>query len=90
MNSSPGPWSASKSAGYETHGQMLVSSDLTGKTIAVVYEGDKDAALIAAAPKMLEFIKRMNHAFYVEGTPKAMKPIMAESKALIADAEGRT
>lgn len=86
----PGPWSAGKSAGYETHGQMLVSSDLTGKTVAVVYEGDKDAALIAAAPKMLAFIKSMNYAFYAEGTPKAMKLVMAESKALIADAEART
>jgi hypothetical protein len=38
--------------------------------------------------ELLDLIKRMNYAFYVYGTSKALKPIMAETKALIAKAEG--
>jgi len=41
------------------------------------------------AAKLLDLVKRLNYAFYVEGTAKAMRPIMAETKALIAEAEGR-
>lgn len=43
----------------------------------------------AAALQMLDLLKRINWAFYVEGTAKALKPVMAETRALIAQAEGR-
>lgn len=45
-------------------------------------------ALVANAPQMLDLLKRINHAFYVDGTAKALRPIMAETKALIHKAEG--
>ena len=39
--------------------------------------------------ELLDILKRINYAFYVEGTSKALKPIMAETKAIIQKAEGR-
>jgi hypothetical protein len=45
--------------------------------------------LITAAPEMLALLKRINEAFYVKGTHTALLPVMAETKPLIAKAEGR-
>lgn len=45
----PGPWYEANSPGH----QGLVISESTGMNIAVTYD-EKDAALIAAAPEMLE------------------------------------
>ena len=42
-------WYASKSSGG-THG--CVADEVTGRTVAIVYE-DKDTSLLAAAPEML-------------------------------------
>ena len=53
----PGPWHCNPTAGYEIHGQYAVYSD-TGSTLAVVYDGEKDARLIAAAPELLEACQR--------------------------------
>lgn len=39
--------------------------------------------------KLLDLVKRINYAFYVDGTSKALMPIMAETKAIIAEAEGK-
>ncbi len=39
--------------------------------------------------EMLDLIKKLNYAFYVTGTPKAMKPLMALTKPLIQKAEGK-
>jgi hypothetical protein len=47
-----------------------------------------NAHLIASAPELLDFVKRLNTAFYA-GTTKEIKNIMAESKGLIHKAEGR-
>jgi protein-disulfide isomerase-like protein with CxxC motif len=38
--------------------------------------------------ELLDLVKRLNYAFYVDGTSKALKPIMAETKQAIARAEG--
>ena len=51
-------------------------------------ECEGNAQLMAAAPELLELLKRINHAFYVEGTSKAMKEVMSETKKLIHKAEG--
>jgi hypothetical protein len=40
------------------HRQGLVIEDATGRNVAVTYEG-KDAALVAAAPDLLEALKAM-------------------------------
>lgn len=37
---------------------------------------------------MLALIKRLNYAFYVDGTSKALRPLMGETKDLIRTAEG--
>ncbi|MGH7070900.1 MAG: hypothetical protein ACREFO_12930 [Acetobacteraceae bacterium] len=48
-----------------------------------------NAALITAAPEMLALLKRINEAFYVQGTRRALLPVMSGTKPLIAKAEGR-
>jgi len=50
----PARWYASETAGHETHGQTAIANEITGKTIAIVYDGKKHARLIAAAPQMLD------------------------------------
>lgn len=50
---------------------------------------DPDLLLRMAAPDMLSLLKRINEAFYVYGTRKALLPVMAETKPLIRKAEGR-
>jgi hypothetical protein len=53
----------------------------------------KNAAFIVRAcnahPDMLCLLKRINEAFYVKGTRKALLEAMKETKPLIAKAEGR-
>lgn len=39
-----------------------------------------------ACDAMFDLIARMNSAFYVDGSSKALKPIMAETKQLLIDA----
>lgn len=53
----PGPWSVSPTAGHETHGQSAVC-DESGKSIAIVYDGKANAALIAAAPELVDALQR--------------------------------
>jgi hypothetical protein len=38
--------------------------------------------------EMLSLIERMNYAFYVKGTSKALNPVMAETKQILAKARG--
>ena len=45
--------------------------------------------LLWIAPQLLDIVKRLNDAFYVGGTSKALRSIMAETKDLIRKAEGR-
>ena len=59
-------------------GKLTIDGSLTG-----------NLALIAAAPDLLALIKRINTAFYVDGTAKALRPVMAETKEMIRLAEGR-
>jgi hypothetical protein len=47
-----------------------------------------NARLIAAAPDLLAIVERLNYAFYVDGTAKALRPIMAETKAILARVRG--
>ena len=51
----PGPWYEKPTAGYETHGQSAVYSD-NGDSVALVYEGEANARLIAQAPRMLDLL----------------------------------
>lgn len=51
-------WSARGTAGHERHGQWAVS-DETGRTIALVYDGERYGNLIAAAPELLAACERV-------------------------------
>jgi hypothetical protein len=50
-----GEWYAKPTAGHDLHGQSVVYADGVGrgKDVAIVYDGDADAQLIAAAPDLL-------------------------------------
>ncbi|MCP4541718.1 MAG: hypothetical protein GY832_31690 [Chloroflexi bacterium] len=49
----PGPWAGQKTAGHEIHSQSAVYDEVTGESIAIVYDGEANARLIAAAPDLL-------------------------------------
>lgn len=55
----------------------------------VAHWRDADLLLRMAAHDMLSPLKRINDAFYVKGTRKALLQAMKETKPLIARAEGR-
>jgi hypothetical protein len=50
---------------------------------------DSELRLRLVAVDMLALLKRINEAFYVKGTRKALLPVVKETKPLIARAEGR-
>ena len=55
QSTTQGPWYTSDSAGFDTHGQVMVIDETLGDTVALTY-GDPDrsiAQLIAAAPELL-------------------------------------
>lgn len=58
-----------------------------GEVVGTAYT-KANALLFTAAPEMLALLKRLNWAFYVEGTTKALKAVMMETKDLIHKAEG--
>ena len=39
------------------HGQSAIASEATGKTVAIAYDGEADARLIAAAPELLDTLQ---------------------------------
>ncbi len=50
---------------------------------------NQHARLVSEHAALLDLLKRINTAFYVEGTTKALRPVMSETKPLIRRAEGR-
>jgi hypothetical protein len=55
-------WTLQPTAGHETHGQSVIC-DGDGRSIAIVYDGDRDGRLIAAAPDLLEACKSALNGF---------------------------
>lgn len=79
-------------ASYEARPFVKIIS-VNGENVASAHDlfefKKEDALLIAAAPEMLAMLKAANEAFFVIGTGKAVKKVMAGSKDLIRKAEGR-
>ena len=48
-----------------------------------------NARLIAAAPEMAELLREVARAFYVDGTAKTLRPLMARIRPLLDKAEGK-
>lgn len=47
-------WYYRPTAGHNVHGQGIIIEEETGRDVAVSYDGDKDGALLAAAPELRE------------------------------------
>ncbi len=86
----PGPWESQATAGYETHGQRAVYAEENGKDIAIVYDGEANARLIAAAPELLEACKALVGSDH-DGKSFTSRAALATrlARAAIAKAEGR-
>lgn len=58
-------WSASPTAGHDVHGQSAICDEHTGRTVAIVYDGDAHAAFIARAcnayDELLEALDRVTN-----------------------------
>ena len=81
----PGPWTATPTAGHETHGQSVVYAEADGKDVAVIYDGKANARLIAAAPELLAACKAI--AALMDGQGRANMPEVAgQARAAIAKA----
>lgn len=52
-------------------------------------EAEANALLMASAPEMLALLKQLNDVFYVGGKASALREVMAKTKPLIRQAEGR-
>lgn len=81
----PGPWLTNGTAGHEKHGQWSVYAE-SGKTIAIVYDGERDANLIAAAPQLLEACQRL--VSFADGKVSHVDWAVENARAAIAKAEG--
>lgn len=80
-------WYPARSSG----GQGLVIEDDTGRNVAVTYD-EKDAALVAAAPELLEALKACSKALSDSGrwVPDEYAEAFRNADRAIAKAEGRT
>lgn len=84
-------WSHQPTAGHETHGQSAIYDDATGKTVAIVYDGDKHAPTLAAAPDLLEAVKAVLAEHLAEGGKGIDLPqsLLAMLNTVVAKAEGK-
>ena len=88
----PGPWATQHSAGHERHGQSIVYPEGERADISKVYDGDKNANLIAAAPDLYEacraMLERINTMTTEDFSRGAEKPERVAMTKAIAKAEG--
>ena len=90
----PGPWEAQNTAGHDTHGQTAVYDGATGKDVAVVYDGEANARLIAASPDLLDALREIiKNAGYESGEAVVSEFLIQRryldtARAAIAAAEG--
>jgi hypothetical protein len=88
----PGPWESQHTAGHDTHGQTAIYAEADGKDIAIVYDGEANARLIAAAPELLRALLEVEEQTYLLNHPAGDVglPVSAWEivKATIAKARG--
>lgn len=72
----PGPWYTASTGNY----QGLVISETTGENVAVTYNGDADAALVASAPELLDALESVVDDLFPDQQRRA--------RAAIAKAKG--
>lgn len=85
----PGPWHIGMNPGpivYGPNGEQV--TDMR-RGMLHLDEDVSNIRLIAAAPELLEALKRVRHAFYVDGSSKALRLAFENTKELVAKAEGR-
>jgi len=71
-------------------GGLGIVQDANGKPILdLLAQQEPLGHLIAAAPELLEALKRVRHAFYVDGSSKALRAAFEGTKELVAKSEGR-
>jgi hypothetical protein len=73
------------------HGQWLVSDEADGRTVAVVYDGERDARRIEAAPRLVVALRTLVEASttaYKDGRIPA-EPYVA-ARNLLADLDRET
>ena len=85
----PGPWYARPSAGNDIHGQSIVASESTGKSIAVVYDGNADAQLIATAPELLQSLCDLEIILSGKPYDRDEQKLLQAACAAIAKATGK-
>lgn len=100
MKHTPGPWSLDLNNNPREVGDdnYVLSANgwqfakFNDESLACGFDACTPAAnahLIAAAPELLEALKRVRHAFYVDGKAKALRAAFEGTKELVAKAEGR-
>lgn len=85
----PGPWHVGMKPGpiiYGGKGEQI--ADLRAHWLED-REHVENVRLIASAPELLDAIKRVRYAFYVDGTSKALRVAFEGTKEIVAKAEGR-
>ncbi len=82
-------WYATPSAGHEIHGQSLVIDEADGANIAVVYDGDAHAALIASAPDLLAALQEMCEGWPTQKPDSPYFNTYNKARTAIAKATGR-
>jgi len=82
-------WQCQHTAGHGTHGQSAVYAETDGKDVALVYDGDVHAALIAAAPELLAACRAVWNTPY-DANPDQFLATRNLVKSAIAKAEGRS
>ena len=84
-------WYYRPTAGHETHGQGVVVDEATGRDVAVIYDGDADGAMLAAAPEMLAALELVLNCqnYTSDGCPVSYELQAALTEARLAASKAR-
>jgi hypothetical protein len=88
----PGNWHVERLNGFHKvcDEQGVTVADIPVHPLDPPEWAEANADLIAAAPEMYDLLAEINQTFYVDGTSKALKAVMAKTKPLLSKARGQT